>query len=219
MSNYTPPPAPPGYGAPQPPQNYGAPQPQYGAPPQAPAQTGWVDNRQVIGGWAAQQYGMQTGKHIEYKVMQQPTAKGGIFKSVKFFKPFQKKNQTWGESDSYNFNQMKELVERINHFQNTYCEEKGYFVWQPAGPTYGVGNPPASNYGAPPPQAPTGYPPPAQPAPGGYGAPTGYAPPASPPPGSYGAPAPSQYPPPQAANPAPVAPQPAPGYTPPTTGW
>lgn len=134
MSNQYPP-LPPGYqNAPQPPQ-----QQQQGYP-QTP-QGGWVDTREVIGGWSAAQYGMQPGKHIEYKVRQKPTARGGMWKTVQFFKPYAKKNGTMGEGTDFSFNQMKELVERINHFQNTYGEEKGYFVWQPSGPAMGVGAP------------------------------------------------------------------------------
>lgn len=147
------------YGYPPPPPG-GYPQQNQIQPQQQASGTGWVDNRTVIGGWSAVQHGMQTGKYIEYKVLSQPTAKGGIFKSVKFFKPYQKKNGTMGEGDSFSFNQMKELVEKINHFVNTYGDEKGYFVWQAAGPTQGMGQPPAPQNYPPqyPPQAPQGYP-------------------------------------------------------------
>lgn len=118
-------------------------QPQQPIQQQQASGSGWVDNRTVIGGWFASQNGMQTGKYIEYKVMSQPTQRGGVFKSVKFFKPFQKKNGQMGESDSFSFNQMKELVEKINHFMNTYTEERGFFVWQSSAPTQGMGQPPA----------------------------------------------------------------------------
>jgi hypothetical protein len=150
------------YGYPPPPPGGFAPQQNQIQPQQQAGGTGWVDNRTVIGGWFASQYNMQTGKYIEYKVMSQPTAKGGIFKSVKFFKPYQKKNGTMGESDNFSFNQMKELVEKINHFVNTYSDEKGYFIWQPAGMTQGVGQPPAPQQYPPQsgyPPAPQGYPP------------------------------------------------------------
>lgn len=213
MSNhYPPPPMPPmGYDpnqgvAPQP-QYQQAPQQGYAAPgypppgappaPQQQQQSQWVDNRQIIGQWTAAQHGMETGKYIEYKVLSQPTAKGGVFKSVKFFKPYRKKNGTMGEGDSFHFNMMKELIERINHFVNTYCEEKGFFIWQPGGMMASVQQPqyqqPAPQYQqpAPPPvqQQPQWAPPQQQ----QFAAP-GYAPPA---------PQPQQQPAPQYTQPMP----------------
>lgn len=138
MTNQYPPPPPGGYPVQQQ-QAYPQQQPQ-----QSMQGSGWVDNSQYLGGWHAAQNGLQTGKYVEYKVTQRPTAKGSIFKQVKFFRPYQTKNGQMREGDSFSFNQIKELVDRINHFQNSFGEEKGYFVWQPANPMLaGVGQPAA----------------------------------------------------------------------------
>lgn len=189
------PPPPPGY--PQQPQQF--------APQQQPAQQGgYQSNEQYIGGWHAAQSGMETGKHIEYKVTQRASAKG-LFKQVTFFKPYKKKDGTPGEGFGFALNKMKELVDRINHFMNMFGEEKGYFVWQPMGAGYGQGQPASPQapqypqqqpqYGAPQQFAP---PPPAQPQ---YQQPMpqqGYGAPPAP---QYGAPpvyhAPAAYAPPQ----------------------
>lgn len=216
MSQYPPPP--PGY--PQPQQQQFAPQPGYpqqqpqpGYPQQQPAQPGgWVDNSQYIGGWHAAQFGMQTGKYIEYKVTSRPTAKGGTYKQVTFFRPYEKKNKTWGEGTGFSFNQMKELVEKINHFINNFCDEKGFFVWQPSVQMQGAGN--AAAY--PPPQQQQFAPPPYQQpaAPRGYPQGMPYATPPPPPQPVYQQPAAPQYPQPAAdpyGAPQQLPPPPAPG--------
>lgn len=196
---------PPGYPPQAPPQQQpGYPPQQQGYPPQQQQNaSGWVDNRTVIGGWRAQDYGMESGKYIEYRVYSKPTSKGGIWKTVEFFKPYIRKNGQQGQGFSFSFNQMKELIEKVNHFINTFCEEKGYFVWQPAGMAQQpqqVSYPPQQQ----PMQAPPGYPP--QPSPQ-Y------------PPQQQTFAAPGYPPPQQQPAPAPVQPG-APGYPPPPgTVW
>lgn len=194
MSNQYPPPG--AQYAPPPQQTqYQQPQQQYQPiQPAQPQQSGWVDNRQVIGGWSAQQHGQTPGKYVEYKVFSKPTNKGGTFKTVEFFRPFQKKDGQWVNGREFNFNQMRDLVDKINHFVNTYGSEKGYFVWQPAETMQGVGQSPGY------PQQQQMYPA-QQPQ---------YAPPQQ----VYGAPNPQAYGTPQDQSQQQYAPQPAPGRVP-----
>lgn len=99
-----------------------------------------MQNRNIIGGWAAEQYGLQKGKHVEYIVEEVATQRGQKFHSVSFFRPYQKSDGTLGKGFGYSENQLKELVERINHYIQHYGREKGRFVFQHE--QIGYGQPP-----------------------------------------------------------------------------
>lgn len=140
--------------------NYGNPQQQFtGQPGQQPQQqqSGGRQQRAIVGGWTAQQYGMEYGKHIEYIVERVEFKNGGGSNSVLFYKPYRKNDGTEGRGFSFMEGALKELVERINHYMMNYAKNKGVFVFQP------MANPqPAQQYQAPlaPPQYPqqVGYP-------------------------------------------------------------
>lgn len=86
----------------------------------------------VVGGWKAEQYGMEPGKCIEYEVVSIPTKQGGRFEKVTFFKAYKKKDGTPGQGFGFGPANMKELVERINHYLATYApaEHRGRFVFE-----------------------------------------------------------------------------------------
>lgn len=122
----------------------------------APQRTGGA-TRTPVGGFRAEQWGLEPNKFIEYLIADVRTAKGGTFKTIEFYKPYISAAGEQKKSFSFPFpNGLRELIERINHAQMTYAAEKGIYVFQPHGmvlqpvqqqqaPAYG--QPPRGNQG------------------------------------------------------------------------
>lgn len=91
--------------------------------------------KRAIGGWTAASNGLQPGKNVEYVVEEITTGKGGTFRSVSFYKPYQsrkpEKAGQWERSFNFRVEDHAELVERLNHMLQNFSSIPGRYVFQP----------------------------------------------------------------------------------------
>lgn len=113
-------------------QGYYPPQPQQGYQNLQQGPAAYKPPGDVVGGWRAADYGMEPGKCIEYEVVSIPTKQRGRFEKVTFFKAYKKKDGTLGQGFGFGPANMRELVERINHYLATYApaEHRGRWVFE-----------------------------------------------------------------------------------------
>lgn len=138
--------------------------------------------KNIIGGWTAEQNGQAPCSAIEYLVIEMVRPDGQKWKTFEIFKPFiVKTGENVGQkkkSFSFPLNQHRQLIDRINHLVMNFGTEKGVYVFQPAA-SANPGIPQPYGYPQQPTQAPAYPPTPTQPplpygqahgqAPAGYG--------------------------------------------------
>lgn len=109
-------------------------QQQFSAPGYPAQQNQQRSDRVPVGGFTAQQFGLETGKYIEYVIEEVRRNNGARFSVIEFYRPFTNRNGEQKRGWNFSFpNGLRELVERINHAQMTYAPEKGIYVFQPQG--------------------------------------------------------------------------------------
>lgn len=101
--------------------------------PQQQSQSSY--SKRAIGGWTAASNGLQPGKNVEYLVEEITTGRGGAFRSVTFYKPYQsrkpEKAGQWERSFNLRIEDHAELIERVNHMLQNFSSIPGRYVFQP----------------------------------------------------------------------------------------